>query len=97
MSPAKKQNHELIHLIHRMKLNRMTMNPLEIPLRLPYRQWIFALYFVLITIIDFSCTVDGLSTTNERGMYLVHISIAFLRYIKHITTFDLIGTENEKG
>lgn len=35
----------------------------------PYRQWIFVLYFVLLTICDFSCTVDGLSTTNERGMY----------------------------
>ncbi|XP_055310506.1 serine protease filzig [Sitodiplosis mosellana] len=51
-----------------MKLNRMTMTSLKCSLRLqPYRQWFFVLYFVLITIIDFSYTVDGLSTTNDRG------------------------------
>lgn len=46
------------------------MTSLKYPLRLQqYRQWIFVLYFVLIAIIDLSCTVDGLSTTNDRGMY----------------------------
>lgn len=55
----------------KMKFNQMTMTSLKCSLRLqPCRQWIFVLYFVLITIIDLNY-VDGLSTTNERGMYSI--------------------------
>lgn len=55
-----------------MKLTCMTMNTLKCTLRLqPCRQWIFVLYFMLLAFIDYSNTVDGLSTTNERGMYFI--------------------------
>lgn len=42
-----------------------------------FKQWIFVLYIVLLTIIEFSCSVDGLSTANERGMYSICIISSF--------------------
>lgn len=52
----------------KMKFNRMTMTSFKCWLNLQScRYWIFVLYFVLLTVIDFKYTVDGLSTTNDRG------------------------------
>lgn len=49
-----------------------------------FKQWIFVLYIVLLAIIDFSSTVDGLSTTNERGMYARSISYVLLFLVVYV-------------
>lgn len=56
------------------------MTSLKCSLRFqPCRQWIFVLYFVLSTIIDSSYTVDGLSTTNDRGRFLYWSTLFLFR------------------
>lgn len=74
----------------------MTMTSFKYSLRMqPYRQWVFVLYFVLITIIDFSYTVDGLSTTNDRGMYGEKHSSGHLYFERENQRTQMKLNENE--
>lgn len=66
-----------------MSINQLTMISMRcsVARMQSLKKWIFVLFIVLLIIIDLKCTVDGLSTANERGMYVSDIILFYFSFL----------------